>query len=258
MADERLRDLERQATQGAPHAQARLLLERVRVGELDLEMLMLAAYCGDEASQEALKEEVAEVVAPSNLVSIEWFETLERWDEETMVRGAIVAASLAHSWFVEYYREEQRPLQAIAAARQVLVCPCSQHIADAFAASNEAMTFADELAHGCLPNNPPIIGTCTGHLTAYLARAAAHIAASLIGQAIEEIRGDLMETDELIANVVEVAFEVLSTDNQDEQTIDTYRRIQSKIHAGLIPWALGEGDPILDNPTPAELPPEGT
>jgi hypothetical protein len=54
MTDQRLRDLEREAARGDLQAQARLLLERVRVGDLTEEKLRLAAYLGDEAAKLAV------------------------------------------------------------------------------------------------------------------------------------------------------------------------------------------------------------
>jgi hypothetical protein len=51
VADQRLRDLERNAAHGDLQAQARLLLERVRVGDLTEERLQLVAYLGHEAAR---------------------------------------------------------------------------------------------------------------------------------------------------------------------------------------------------------------
>lgn len=52
MTDERLRDLGRRAEgPGGVEVEARLLLERVRVGELERDRLELAAYCGHEAAR---------------------------------------------------------------------------------------------------------------------------------------------------------------------------------------------------------------
>jgi hypothetical protein len=49
VTDQRLRDLERDAAHGDLHARGRLLLERVRVGDLTQERLRLAAYLGHES-----------------------------------------------------------------------------------------------------------------------------------------------------------------------------------------------------------------
>lgn len=63
MTDQRLRDLERDAASGDLQTQARLLLERVRVGQLTEERLRLAAYLGDEAARVALDADPAAVPA---------------------------------------------------------------------------------------------------------------------------------------------------------------------------------------------------
>lgn len=54
MPDERTRNLERAAAQGDVDAEAKLLLERVRAGDLFEERLKLAAYLGHEAAVVAL------------------------------------------------------------------------------------------------------------------------------------------------------------------------------------------------------------
>lgn len=56
MADQRRRDAERAADQGDQDAAARLLLERVRAGELTHERLLLAAYLDDEPARRALAD----------------------------------------------------------------------------------------------------------------------------------------------------------------------------------------------------------
>lgn len=54
MSDQRLRELERRWREtGAVVDEAAYLLERVRVGDLDLERLELAAYCGSAAAKQA-------------------------------------------------------------------------------------------------------------------------------------------------------------------------------------------------------------
>lgn len=57
MADERQRELERKALAGDVEAEAKLLLERVRSGELTEERLKLAAYCGHGPAEHALTSE---------------------------------------------------------------------------------------------------------------------------------------------------------------------------------------------------------
>ena len=52
-SDERLRGLEREAARGDPQAEARVLVERMRAGELGPENVALAAVLGDEAARQA-------------------------------------------------------------------------------------------------------------------------------------------------------------------------------------------------------------
>lgn len=54
MADERQRELERKASAGDVEAEAKLLLERVRSGDLTEERLKLAAYLGHEPAAVAV------------------------------------------------------------------------------------------------------------------------------------------------------------------------------------------------------------
>jgi hypothetical protein len=61
VTDQRLRALERDAAHGDLQAQARLLLERVRVGDLTEERLRLAAYLGDEPARECVRFDVGHV-----------------------------------------------------------------------------------------------------------------------------------------------------------------------------------------------------
>ena len=59
MTDERQRELERQASSGDVQAEVKLLLERVRAGELTEDQLRLAAFLGHEPAGSALGSEPA-------------------------------------------------------------------------------------------------------------------------------------------------------------------------------------------------------
>ena len=72
MADEHQRELERQVASGDFEAEAKLLLERVRSGELTEERLRLAAYCGHGAAKA-----VVEIEVPKGLV--DWAIGFDRW-----------------------------------------------------------------------------------------------------------------------------------------------------------------------------------
>lgn len=79
VTDQRLRHFERDAAHGDLQAQARLLLERVRIGDLTEERLRLAAHLGDEAANLA---GTGGMEATQNLRT--WLRELLRW------RGAVV------------------------------------------------------------------------------------------------------------------------------------------------------------------------
>ncbi|MCW8139327.1 MAG: hypothetical protein KIT58_10540 [Planctomycetota bacterium] len=86
MTDQRLRALERDALHGDVEAQARLLLERVRVGDLTEERLRLAAYLGDERARLALGESAPE--PPDDIVA--WVRGLDALGSEVATRVALV------------------------------------------------------------------------------------------------------------------------------------------------------------------------
>lgn len=71
MADRRLRELERASAEGDLDAGARLLLERVRIGDLAPGRLRLAAYLGLPAATLAAPE----VTAPEDLIA--WVEGVQ-------------------------------------------------------------------------------------------------------------------------------------------------------------------------------------
>ena len=112
MADQRKRQLERAAA-AAPddvQAQAALLLERLRVGELALGRVELAAYCGDPVARRVIYGHLPDWISPSHTHirddaygrawSVEplpdWASRLQSlWGREVCVRAAVTAARLA-------------------------------------------------------------------------------------------------------------------------------------------------------------------
>jgi hypothetical protein len=116
MADRDLRSLERAAAQGDVEAAAKLLLERVRAGDLTEERLQLAAYLGHTAAIRAggragayrdaasasyrtpgLARQLAShpkpAVHPGNQAGL--MPGLARWGDQALLRGATAAARLA-------------------------------------------------------------------------------------------------------------------------------------------------------------------
>src|SRR5690242_18087499 len=87
MSDQRRRRAERDAAGGEPAARARLLVERLRLGELQREALELAAYLGHSPARSALGSGAPR--AQGELA--ERLEGLEPWGPEPLLRAAGVA-----------------------------------------------------------------------------------------------------------------------------------------------------------------------
>ena len=128
MTDSKLRELERQAAQGGVEAQAKLLLERVRVGDLDKAKLELAAYLGNEASRVALGKDAPEV--PEGFR--EWVLGLQRWGREALARGAVALAAYTCPQNEDGTEildpDEAAVLRAVC---RWILCPCTRHAREA-------------------------------------------------------------------------------------------------------------------------------
>lgn len=131
MTDERLRGLGRHAEDA--EARARLLVERVRAGDLAADRLLLAAYLGDEAARLAAEGERWE---PPTGGLREWVGGLVRFGKEPRVRAALAlcdAVAVAPRGEVEPTRPWRRigdpdvAAAAVAAVRAWLDCPCDAH-----------------------------------------------------------------------------------------------------------------------------------
>jgi hypothetical protein len=118
--DERLRKLEREAAQGDASATARLLVERVRLGELSDERLRLAAYLGHPTAREAVGDALP---APED--ALEWVRALDGHGREACVRAALTAAR--HSLPVSGHPVSADVEAALDATAAWLACPCEEH-----------------------------------------------------------------------------------------------------------------------------------
>ncbi len=79
MIDDRLRELERAATETcAPADMARLLAEKVRLGQIDIWSVRFAAWCGDETSRLMLLPQNGMLIAGAGLLSFEGSFPFER------------------------------------------------------------------------------------------------------------------------------------------------------------------------------------
>jgi hypothetical protein len=154
VTDQRLRDLERDAAHGGLQAGARLLLERVRVGDLTEERLRLAAYLGHEAARGCVPVE-------ANLEPGPWLQALCGLSREIAVRVALVASRWA--WRV-YEASEEFAADSVTTTE-------ARHgieIAEAWLLTREAQEYRFQIMAGAwLP--PPVVRAVAG-ATSNLAR----------------------------------------------------------------------------------------
>lgn len=137
--DEELRRLQRQANAGDHDAAARLLVRRLRIGELGREGVELAAYLGHDAASRAVPELDPETEGREALV-----EGLARWGKEAFVRAAVAAAYAVLPRFEEVLTHDDKPRKAIAQAEEWIACPCEAHRVAARLAADAADDAARE------------------------------------------------------------------------------------------------------------------
>lgn len=133
MADSRLRQLQRDAASGGDlEAEARFLLERVRVGKLPAERLELAAYLGDPAARLAVSVPGPDPTAPWTRDELAgWVVGLRRWGKVSCVRAAVAAARLALPVWERQFPQDDRPHRVLGVAEDWIRCPCAYHTARA-------------------------------------------------------------------------------------------------------------------------------
>jgi hypothetical protein len=88
MTDASLRQLYRETTVGDVFAEARLLRQRVRSGDLSKDCLRLAAHLGDAAAREVMRREIAPLVPLRDVH--QWAYGLGQWREAAIFAGAIL------------------------------------------------------------------------------------------------------------------------------------------------------------------------
>lgn len=142
MSDERLREMERRWQEtGSVQDEAAYLKERVRAGELAWERLELAAYCGHAAACLATG-------SPASAMQAAWFEGLDRWGAETVLRACVAAARFVYPVWSKNMRGPQEGewvTEALRAAEACLLAPsgegeriAEQRASDAFGAAYES------------------------------------------------------------------------------------------------------------------------
>lgn len=139
MSDARLRQLERDAATGDLTARARLLNERLRVGDLAADRLQLAAYLGDAAAEEALGKRP---LVPPTITVGRWVRGLARaadgryptWAAEAYARAAAAAARATLPCFAG--RDPAGAVRAVEALEAWIACPCDEHARASAAAAS--------------------------------------------------------------------------------------------------------------------------
>jgi hypothetical protein len=115
MSDERLRQLHRSASLGDPQAEAKLLLARLRAGELSQRNLELAAYLSHPVACLALGVE-----HPNPAWDLpKWTLGLAPWGRRACAVAGLEAARLLSSAFEDWLRLQPRSCQELAEAFRV-------------------------------------------------------------------------------------------------------------------------------------------
>lgn len=221
MTDRQLRQLEREAASGDVEAKAKLLLGRVRIGDLTEERLRLAAHLGDEASWDALAGNVS---GAEDLE--EWVWALHEFGAIPLVRGLLAAARQARPpW---YLKENPR----IAAVESWAVCPCENHADQAYTQARSSAPSFRARGFGM-----------SGGVTRFLALAPA---AMEEGETGREYRRHLATS--LLGSVLRAASGVPTDENWHRQLKGrtTPECIRGAIRDELVPWVLGERDPVKE------------
>jgi len=124
MSDERLRDLQRRWEQSrAIEDEVLLLRQRVRIGDLPIQNLELAAHCGSRAAAQAL----GAPIGARELGSKEWCaEAVRLGGTAFLVLIALDASSLAVS-AVLLEHEREHLIDLIEIGRSWVACPCREH-----------------------------------------------------------------------------------------------------------------------------------
>ena len=112
VTDSRVQELRRRVAQGEPGARVQLLVERLRIGDLNRENLEIAAHCLDDDARTALGWDQTDF-------SITALAALGR---EVAVRAGIAAARL-----LLCRRPNEVASAAIGAAEAWVTCPCEMH-----------------------------------------------------------------------------------------------------------------------------------
>lgn len=237
--DERLRSLERQAEHD-PDAAARLLLERVRRGDLDEARLTLAAYLEHEPARRAVGAgAVAPPPAPCADVEDlgDWLGALASWGAVALVRAFVVASRDALSAFEALAPEDARPATALAAAEEWCDAPSLETARAARAGARLAELAAQDLGRRAdfraewSVDTPELYAACHA---AWLCRHAADAAYVLEPARAPTAAG---AQEGLAQQTIDAVVRAL------ERVGAPPGRVREVTRVALLRWALGDAGP---------------
>ena len=248
MSDERLRDLERLAAQGDPEAQAKLLLERVRIKDLDREMLRLAAVLEHSPALTALRSLQQQCPRQDPHLINQWVDEILAPFGHTVIRRATIAIARLVLPICEGYAPDYDW------ARMAIVS-CEQYITTLSHADSDLLTTIDQASYNLTELAMRLI-----HINQDPAHQAIR-AIDCIRSATLSISSKHVGPEAWLIESLDKGCQALSAhpgDSGTETLTENLKKAMQTIHCAiseeLIPWALGLRDPLLDNPTPPERP----
>jgi len=249
VSDRDLRSLERRFREtGDPQDEARLLQGRVRIGELSAARLELAAYLGSPGARIATRGRYkAPAVDPEP-----WVRGLRARGKEVLIRVAVAAARRALPIYERWRPGDARPRQGLEAARRWCLCPCGPcskrvegPVRRAYTAVIEART---ELGDG----HQEVLCAVDAARCAVEAADPVHSFLSLKTFQVDERRAS-EGCVELVAKAVDFAQRAVAIAVDRGQggtrrfvvpSLAVRAALMKRIQAEVVPWALGEVDPL--------------
>jgi len=219
--DEDLRRLTRCGSGGVGDF-ARVLLERIRSGELARERVVLAAALGDLSSGQLVPEpgRLADALGVCGKPAfVRAFVAIARSDLDQLGLPAM-RGHLSEEFGDELEAHYQAALQAIEGAEEWVHCPCPRHLAVAHEAGNAGQWAFDRLRGWPEVAEPTIKHGCF-ELPGYAAMSNLDFSLRLFPDLVEQRGLESPEGGELL----------------------------EKLALELVPWALGSGDPLADRVT---------
>lgn len=232
--DERLRRLSRDAAQGDNEAKAKLLKERVRIGETTQERLTLAALLGNEAARRSLADEIP--AEPAEIFTGQWFESLGDIAVESATRSTLAYSREALLRFGNFVRRDygndelaneliDHGSQLHAAYEAWIVDPSDQN-------REQAQSLWDRFTE------------LTRDEQHFLEDEQLYIAIRTVWSNFEKLFTMMYFPNKNLQTAGDGMVVMEQTDAQ--QLRMSQQEFQEVIRGELLPWALGEGDPVAD------------